>query len=157
MVKQVISFHYRLTDKKGQEIDSSVGADPLMFLEGGGQIIPGLEKFLITLQAGDKKEITVPYQEAYGAYDQILISQVPRDRFPAQEIKIGDMFQVGKESHQQIVMVIDISDSLVTIDANHPLAGQDLTFAVEIVSRRDAMTEEILHGHAHGPHGHGHH
>lgn len=157
MAKQVISFHYRLTDSKGKEVDSSLDSEPLAFLEGSGQIIPGLEGTLLTLGIGDKKTVTVPYKDAYGAYDQSLIVQVPRDKFPAQEVKVGDMFQVQNGDHPQVVMVVEIKDGNVTIDANHPLAGQDLTFDVEITARRDATADEILHGHAHGPHGHHHH
>lgn len=156
MAKQVISFHYRLTDSKGKEVDSSMDAEPLAFLEGSGQIIPGLEVTLLTLAVGEKKTVNVPYLEAYGAYDQSLVVQVPRDKFSVQEVKVGDMFQVQNGDHHQVVMVVEIKDGVVTIDANHPLAGQDLTFDVEITNRRDATADEILHGHAHGPHGHHH-
>ena len=156
MAKQVISFHYTLTDKNGKKIDSSVGNTPVMFLEGIGQIIPGLEKILVVLDKGDKKIVTVPYPEAYGAYDQTLISQVPREQFPVKEVQVGDMFKVGKAEDYRVVTVIEVKDAEVVLDGNHPLAGQDLTFAVEIMERRDATAEEMTHGHAHGPHGHSH-
>ena len=156
MAKQVITFHYTLTDKDGQTIDSSVGQHPLIFLVGSGQIIPGLEVALIPMNKGDKKEIHVPHQEAYGPYDKNLIQQVPRDKFPKQDIHVGDMFQIGKEDNVQVMTVIDISDSEVTLDGNHPLAGQDLSFSVEIVDKRDATSEEIAHGHVHGAGGHHH-
>jgi len=133
MAKQVITFHYTLTDKSGKTIDSSLNEDPLALLEGGGQIIPALESALLALKVGDKKNITVPYIEAYGAYDQSLVYQVPRNKLPSQEVKAGDMFQVGKNDHYQVVTVVDVSEIQVTVDANHPLAGQDLNFAVAIM------------------------
>ena len=156
MSKQVISFHYTLTDKRGKEIDSSIGAEPLAFLEGSSQIIPGLEVFLLGLKKGDKSKVTVSYKDAYGAYDQTLVSKVPRDSFPAKEIKTGDMFQARSGDQEQVVIVLEVTEQSVTIDGNHPLAGQDLTFDVEIMDRRDATSDEILHGHVHGPHGHHH-
>lgn len=155
MVRQVITFHYTLTDKKGKTIDSSRSGDPMSFLEGAGQIIPGLETVLSGLKAGEKKVADIPYQQAYGAYDQKLIYQVDRKKFPAQEIKVGDVFRVGNEQSHQIVSVIDANDKMVTLDANHPLAGQDLTFDVELVSKREATPQEVAHGHSHD-HGHDH-
>ena len=156
MTRQVISFHYTLTDREGKTIDSSSGQNPLIFLQGSSQIIPGLEAALIAMNKGDKSEIVIPYQEAYGAYDQSLIHQVPRSKFPHQNINVGDMFQIGKENDYRVMMVIDLSEAEVTLDGNHPLAGQDLNFSVEIMDKRDATPEEIAHGHVHGAGGHHH-
>ena len=157
MSQSVISFHYVLTDKSGKTIENSKGKEPLSYLEGVGQIIPGLEKELGALKVGDKKEVTVPYQEAYGAYNQTLIYSVEREKFPAGDIKIGDVYQVGAGDSYQLVTVIEITETQVTLDANHPLAGQDLTFNVEILEKREATAEEIAHGHIHGAGGHHHH
>ncbi len=156
MPQQVITFHYRLTDQQGKLIESTEGAEPLAFLEGSGQVIPGLEDQLVSLKVGDKKDITVPYALAYGAYDQTLIQKISRQKFPAGEIQVGDTFQVGKDNYHQLVTVIEVSDASVTIDANYPLAGQDLNFAAEIVQKREATVEEVAHGHAHGDGGHQH-
>lgn len=156
MTRQVISFHYTLSDKAGKVQDTSRGGDPLTFLQGSGQIIPGLETALINLEKGSKKDITVPYAEAYGPYDQALIYEVPRNKFPNEQIQIGDRFQVGKDEHYQVVTVIEISTERVVLDANHPLAGKDLTFAVEMMDIRPATPEELSHGHAHGAGGHHH-
>ncbi len=156
MSQQVISFHYTLTDKNGKKHDSSRDGEPLTFLVGSGHIIPGLEKALIPLKKGDQKEIKVPYAEAYGAYDQALIYEVGLDKFKNEKIKVGDMFQIGKGDAYQVVTVVEISDAKVTLDANHPLAGKDLTFDVEITEKREATPEEISHGHVHGHGGHHH-
>ena len=156
MVKQVITFHYTLTNKEGKTIDSSRSGNPLIFLEGSGQIIPGLETAIATLIKGDKKNITVPYGQAYGPHDETQIFHVPRSKFPSKEIKVGDMFQIGKDHDYKVVTVVELSDNEVTVDANHPLAGKDLDFAVEIIDRREATPEEITHGHVHGAGGHDH-
>jgi len=138
MAKQVITFHYTLTDKSGKTIDSSRDGEPLAFLEGAGQIIPGLENALLLLKLGDRKDLKIPYIEAYGPYDQTLVYQVPLSKLPSDQTKVGDMFQVGKNDHYQVVTVVEVSEMQVTVDANHPLAGQDLNFAVEIMATRDA-------------------
>ncbi len=156
MSKQVITFHYELKGEKGEIVDSSKGAEPLSFLEGSHQIIPGLEDVLLLLKKDEAKNVKVPYQDAYGAYDQTLVAQVPRTQFPTEEIKAGDMFQIQKEGMMRTVTVVNVSESMVTIDANHPMAGKDLDFWVQIVERRDATEEELSHGHVHGPHGHAH-
>ena len=156
MTRQVISFHYILTDKTGKIQDTSRGGEPLTFLQGSGQIIPGLENVLLNLKTGDKKEIAVPYAEAYGPYDQTLIQEVPRDKFPNEEIQIGDRFQIGKDEHYQVVTVIEVSKDRVILDANHPLAGKDLNFSIEMTDVRPATLDELNHGHVHGHGGHHH-
>ena len=156
MSRKVIAFHYSLKNKNGVNIDSSEGMEPLAFLEGAGQIIPGLEKNLLLLSKGDKKEITVPYAQAYGSYDQSLIYKVGREKFPQVEVKVGDMFEIGKDEAFRMVTVIEVGDSEVILDANHPLAGKDLIFNVEIIEMRDVTSEELAHGHVHGQGGHHH-
>ena len=156
MARQVVSFHYTLKDDTGQTIDSSVGSEPMMFLEGAGQIIQGLESQLATLKKGEKKKIDVPYIQAYGPFDEKLIFAVSRDKFPNKAMKPGDMFRIKNERGYQLVTVVDIKESEVTLDGNHPLAGKDLHFSVEIIDIRDATQEELEHGHVHGPGGHHH-
>ena len=157
MAQRVITFHYTLTDKGGQVLDSSKGQNPLIFLSGVGQIIPGLEAILIGLNKGDSRTITVPAKEAYGIYDAKLVYKVERSRLPAGEIKLGDVFEVGDGDKLFPVSIVDITGDQVSLDGNHPLAGRDLTFAVDIVDARAATTEEIAHGHTHGADGHHHH
>ena len=155
MSKQVIAFHYELKGDKGELLDSSQDRDPLMFLEGAQQIIPGLEKVLVGLQKGAKSQVFVPYQEAYGAYDQKLVGAIARSQFPEGPIKVGDVFQSEKDGLVQMITIIEITDDIVTIDANHPMAGKNLNISVEIIERRDATAEEVAHGHAHAhPHSH---
>jgi FKBP-type peptidyl-prolyl cis-trans isomerase SlyD len=157
MIKQVITFHYELKDDAGKALDSSQGREPITFLEGSDAIIPGLEEALLLLKKSDSKEIHVPYQDAYGPYDQSLVAKVARNQFPADDLKIGDVFQVEKDGMHRLITVIEIAGADVTIDANHPMAGKNLHFSVQVVDRRDATTDEILHGHVHGAGGHHHH
>lgn len=153
MSKRVISFHYNLTDPKGAQLDSSQGHAPLSFLEGLGQIIPGLEKAIAALKVGDKTKVQVSAAEAYGERDEKYIVKIPRSNFPEGDIQVGDEFQPAEDPNAHPFRVTAVSDQEVTLDANHPLAGVDLNFDVEIVSIREATPEEITHGHAHGPGG----
>ena len=157
MTQQVIGFHYTLKDKSGNTIDSSVGSDPLLYLEGSGQLIPGLEKELSTLNVGDKKKVEVKAADAYGDVADDLRLTVQKSQFPDDQTpQVGDQFQVNEEAHAPIFTVISIEGDNVNIDGNHPLAGQDLFFDVEITEKRDATKDEISHGHAHGAGGHHH-
>ncbi len=150
MSKEVISFHYTLTDKDQKVIDSSSEGAPLIFMTGSGQIIPGLENILLQMNLNEKKKVTVPAKDAYGAYNQTLVYKVPRSKLPAAQIQVGDVFEAGNGQKSFPVSVISIEKDEVTLDGNHPLAGQDLTFEVEIVEKRTATVEEVAHGHAHG-------
>ena len=154
MSQRVITFHYRLTDQSGEELDSSEGSNPFAFLEGAKQIIPGLEVELIKLSAGDKTTVKVDAKNAYGDRDERFVLQVGREDLPVDKINVGDELQAGEgELEGQIFSVTEITDESVTLDANHPLAGRDLTFDVEIVEIREATQEEIEHGHIHGEDG----
>lgn len=156
MAQRVISFHYTLTDPNGQVLDSSSGGEPLTFLEGLGQIIPGLEKQLKNLKVKDKQKISVPANEAYGPHKAEFVFEVPLDQLPAQGVKIGDNLRAGNENEEHILTVTGITPTHAILDGNHPLAKIDLTFDVEITEMRDATEEELAHGHAHGAHGHHH-
>lgn len=157
MSKNVIGFHYELKDGSGNTIDSSTGKDPLLFLEGSGMIIPGLEKELVAMTVGDKKNIEVKAADAYGDIVQDLIVTVKRSQFPDDaDLKVGDQFQVNEDPHAPIFTVKKIESEEVIIDGNHPLAGVDLFFDVEITEKRAATKEELAHGHAHGAGGHHH-
>lgn len=156
MAAKVISFHYTLTDPSGKKLDSSEGDEPLSFLQGVGQIIPGLEAALAKLKVGEKKKIKVEAKDAYGMRDSKHEIEVPLEQLPKKDIKIGDMFQAGQDGHSPPLTVIKLTPTHATLDANHPLAGVDLTFDVEITEVRDATPEETDHGHAHGAGGHHH-
>lgn len=154
---KVVSFHYTLKDAKGTVLESSIGDQPLQFLEGVGQIIPGLESAVLGLKKGDKKAVAVKASEAYGEFEKELIVKVPREQIPKEDVAVGDRFHAdGGSGHSQVVVVTAVDDKHVTVDGNHPLAGQDLHFDVEITEVREATKEEIEHGHAHGGDGHHH-
>lgn len=154
---KVVSFHYTLKDGKGTQLESSFGDEPMSYLEGSGQIIPGLETALEGVKKGDKKSVAVKAAEAYGEFEQELIVEVPRAQLPKKDIVVGDQFHADNGAgHVQVVTVTKVTDTTVTVDGNHPLAGQDLNFDVEITDVREATKDEIAHGHAHGPGGHHH-
>lgn len=158
MTTQVMGFHYTLKDGQGNIIDSSENSDPLLFMVGSGHIIPGLEIEISKMNIGDKKNIEVKAADAYGEVIEDLKITVQKSQFPPDaDLKVGDQFQVNEEPHAPIFTVISIEGEDVNIDGNHPLAGQDLFFDVEITEKRAATQEEIDHGHAHGPGGHHHH
>lgn len=154
----VVSIHYKLTDQSGQLLDSSEGKEPLSYLHGAGNIIPGLEKALLGKSFGDKANVVIEPSEAYGELREDLIQVVPRSAFDGIEtIEPGMVFHAQGEAGQvQNITVKKIEGDQITIDANHPLAGVTLSFDVEIVGIREASEEEIAHQHPHGPHGHHH-
>ncbi|WP_457639776.1 FKBP-type peptidyl-prolyl cis-trans isomerase [Persephonella sp.] len=150
---KVVTFHYTLKDKEtGQVLDSSQEyGQPLTVLFGAENIIPGLESRMEGMEAGEKRTIEVPASEAYGEKNPELVQQVPREYFQGIELEKGMPLQAQTPDGQIINMiVVDFDDNTVTVDMNHPLAGKDLVFEVEVVNVRDASLEEIKHGHAHG-------
>jgi len=153
----VASFHYTLTDSAGKVLDTSDGRDPLAYLHGSSNIIPGLEKELEGKQAGDKLTVAVPAAEAYGERSDTMMQELPANMFSGvDQIEVGMEFHAQTEQGMQVVSVTAVDGDTVTVDANHPLAGMDLNFAVEITDVRAATEEEIAHGHAHGAGGHEH-
>ncbi len=155
--RKVVSFEYTLKDKEtGEILDRSAG-QPLTFLTGVGEIIPGLESRMYGMKEGEKREIVVPAEEAYGLPDPNLIQKAPREYFEGIDLEVGLPLQAQTPEGQIINMVVvDFDENTVTVDLNHPLAGRDLVFEVEIVNIREATPDEILHGHAHGFGGHNH-
>lgn len=156
--KTVVGIEYTLTDDQGTILDQSEGREPLYFLQGVGQIISGLEEALEGRSTGDKFQVSIPPEKGYGTRNSALIRQVPRDRFPQDsEIEIGMQFRASSEDGPITVTVTDIGLDFVMVDGNHPLAGQQLNFAVEVVAVREATPSELDHGHVHGPGGVHHH
>lgn len=154
---KVVSIDYTLTDDSGAVIDTSEGRGPLAYLQGHGNIIPGLESALEGKSAGDALQVSVAPADGYGERDDTLSQEVPRQMFEnADEIQVGMQFQTASEHGMHIVTVTAIDTDNVTVDANHPLAGQTLNFDVKVVEVRDASEEELEHGHVHGPEGHDH-
>ena len=152
----VVSFNYKLTNAEGGTLGQSQG-EPLAYLHGAGNIIPGLENTLLGKTVGEKFTVTVPAAEGYGEYNPELVQEVPAQMFQGVDnIQAGMQFQAQTDDGVQIVTVKAVEGENVIVDANFPLAGQDLTFEVEIVEIRDATEEELQHGHAHGAGGHHH-
>lgn len=148
---RVVTFHYTLRDPAGRVLDSSAGGDPIAYLEGAGQIIEGLDEQLRQATAGEKARVTVPAAKAYGDRDPGQVQKIKRDLLPIEgELKVGDQFQTGADRYAAVVTVAGIEGDEVLLDANHPLAGVDLTFDVEIVSVRAPTADELSHGHSHG-------
>ena len=155
--EKVVSIHFTLTNKEGTVLDSSSGSDPLAYLHGFGNIIPGLENALEGKATGDKLSVTVEPEQGYGARDERLVQAVPRSAFKGvEELSPGMQFQAQGPQGTRLVVVTQVADDEVTVDANHPLAGQTLHFDVEVSEVRDATAEELEHGHVHGPGGHHH-
>jgi FKBP-type peptidyl-prolyl cis-trans isomerase SlyD len=147
----VVSIHYTLKDGAGAVIDSSAGNEPLADLHGIGNLVPGLETALEGKGKGEKLDVTVAPAEGYGPRDDKLVQKVPKRMFEG-GVEVGMRFHAGPS----VVTVTHIIGDMVTIDANHPLAGQDLHFSVEVMDVRAASEEELEHGHVHGAGGHHH-
>ena len=149
--EKVVYIHYTLTNQEGETLDSSAGRDPLGYLHGAGNIIPGLEKALEGKEAGEKLNVSVEPDQAYGERDEALIQQVPRSAFEGVDsVEPGMQFQAQSPHGPMLVTVTQVESEEVTVDANHPLAGQTLTFDVEVTEVRNATEEELTHGHVHG-------
>lgn len=157
MANRVLSFHYVLTNAQGKTLDSSRDANPLQVLEGREQIIPGLEIELFKMKTGDKKKVNVQAAQAYGPVRDDLRVKLNRSKLPSGDIQPGSQFSSNTEGHGPVFTVIKIENDEVHLDGNHPLAGMDLHFDVEVMELREATEEELSHGHAHGPDGHHHH
>lgn len=156
---KIVTISYLLTSKTGEELDRSQPGDPLVYLHGVGNLVPGLEKELEGMKSGEKKtKIEVAPGEAYGELRDDLQLTVKRSQFPADaDLAPGTRFWANSPDGQQHpFMVVAVEGDEVDIDGNHPLAGETLVFDIEIHEVRDATAEEIQHGHAHGPDGHHH-
>lgn len=137
-----LTFHYSLRNKAGRLLDTSRGADPLVCVEGAGQIIEGMEMVLRSLQPGEKRQFVVAPERGYGLRDPDLVQKVPRNQIPVDDIKVGDQFQTGPDRQDPIVTVAGIEGDQVLLDANHPLAGEELHFDVELLAARPASAAE---------------
>ncbi|MFA5983273.1 MAG: peptidylprolyl isomerase [Methylococcaceae bacterium] len=152
-----VSFHYTLTNDQGEVLDSSVDGEALVYLHGMGNIIFGLEKAMADKVVGDKFKVRVDPEEAYGEYVEDKIQVLPMSMFEGVEtVEEGMTFHADMGDGNGTVTVINVNGDDVTIDGNHPLAGEALTFDVEVIAIRPASEEEISHGHIHGDGGHHH-
>ncbi|MDP3010110.1 MAG: peptidylprolyl isomerase [Methylococcales bacterium] len=152
-----VSIHYTLTNDKGEVLDSSIGDEALVYLHGEGNIISGLEQALNGKAVGDKFNVRLDAKDAYGEFMEDRIQVISRAMFEGvDELEVGMQFQADVSDGPGIVTITKIDADNITIDGNHPLAGEPLTFAVEVVAIRAATEEELDHGHVHGAGGHHH-
>jgi len=154
---QVVSIHYTLRDDAGEIIDRSAEGEPLAYLHGHGNLIPGLERELTGKNTGDRLQVRIAPAEAYGDYDHELVQQVPRRALKGiADVRVGMRLQTQSSQGARAVTVTGVSGDMVTLDGNHPLAGKSLNFEVEVAGVRAATEEELSHGHVHGAGGHHH-
>jgi len=152
----VVSIDYTLTDDKGEVLDSSKGREPLAYIQGTGSIVEGLEEALEGKEKGASLKVSVSPAKGYGERDASLTQKVPRAMFDVEKIEPGMRFHAESDHGQRVVTVTAVDAEHVTVDANHPLAGQTLNFEVNVVDVRKASEQELSHGHVHGAHGHDH-
>ena len=156
----VASLAYVLKNTQGDLLDQADKQHPFVYLHGAHNIIPGLENALTGKQAGDQLDVTIPPEQAYGLKDDALTQKVPRSMFAGveeQHIVPGAQFQAQTNAGTQNIVIAAVDGDTITIDGNHPLAGETLHFAVTVLDVRTATKDELSHGHAHGPGGHHHH
>jgi FKBP-type peptidyl-prolyl cis-trans isomerase SlyD len=153
----VVLIHYTLKDDSGKVLDSSAGGEPLAYIQGHGNLVPGLEKALEGKQGGNTVAVTIAPADGYGTRSEALVQRVPKRSLQGSgEIRKGMQFRAQTDEGVRLFTVSAIAGDMVTLDGNHPLADQTLHFDVEVVSVRDATAEELEHGHVHGAGGHHH-
>lgn len=155
---KVVGMAYSLKNDAGVILDQASHEEPFVYIQGASQIVPGLEEALVGLKIGEKKNVSVDPDAGYGPVIPGLQMTVKKNQFPGvADIQVGMQFQAqSPEGHGMVFTIVELKDDDVTIDGNHPLAGQTLHFAVEILSMRAATEEEMSHGHVHGEGGHHH-
>jgi len=150
---KVAAIHYTLKNNAGEVLDTSDGRDPLFYLHGNGNLIIGMEQGLEGKVKGDKFSLKIAPENGYGVKDDTLVQKVPRSAFGDQQVSTGMRFSTNNGG---AVTVTEVGAETVIVDGNHPLAGVELHFSVEVMDVRQATAEEISHGHVHGPGGHHH-
>lgn len=155
---KVITVNFTLKDEEGNILDTTNNDKPFSYISGNNQIIPKLEDAIDQMIIGSKKNIKLDAEDAYGKYKEDAVQKIDRKEFPENaEIEIGMRYFANTPDGKQVSFTInEINEDEVTVDFNHPLAGKNLEFDVELLDKRDATPEELAHGHAHGPNGHEH-
>jgi FKBP-type peptidyl-prolyl cis-trans isomerase SlyD len=148
--QKAVTIGYTLKDDDGQVLDTSEGGEPLTYLHGMGDIVPGLEKALDGKQTGDEIAVILSPEEGYGQRDERQIRNIPLRKLPAGKVEVGMQYQITTEAGPMLALVTALRGDYATIDANHPLAGMRLHFEVKVVEVRDATADELEHGHVHG-------
>jgi FKBP-type peptidyl-prolyl cis-trans isomerase SlyD len=153
---RVVRFHYTVAEQGQESIESSQGREPLAILYGHGNIIPGLEKAMEGREAGESFSVDVPAAEAYGEKREGLTQRVPKKHFGEQRLMPGMQVVLNTNFGPRAVTIEKVGMSVVDVDLNHPMAGKDLHFDIDVVDVREASAEELEHGHVHGEGGHHH-
>lgn len=154
---KIVSIDYTLTNDAKETLDTSTGREPLAFLHGSGQLIPGLERELEGKASGDSLNVSIEPEDAYGHRDDSKKTSVPKEQIQgADELAPGTQLRASGPQGEQILTVTEVGETEVTVDANHPLAGERLHFDVTVREVREATPDELAHGHAHGAGGHHH-
>ena len=154
----VVSFHYTLKNAKGEVLDSSDGRDPLSYLHGYNQIVSGLESELLGKTSGAAFDVSIAAKDGYGERVEEMVISVPKSEWNLpEEVGSGQVVELQTPEGQVVpALIVEIGDDKVKLDANHPLAGEELHFSIQVTEVRQATAEELEHGHAHGPGGHQH-
>lgn len=145
----VVKMHYAVKDKDDNLIDSSYDGQPLEFIQGSKMLIEGLEQALNGHEKDDSFEVKVSAEEAYGPRHETLVQSLGKEMFAGFEVQVGMQLRASTDDGEQTVIVVAIDEDTVTVDGNHPLAGIDLAFDVQIIDVREATEEELAHGHVH--------
>ena len=152
--QKAVTISYTLKDDQGEVLDTSEGREPLTYLHGTGNIVPGLEAALEGKTVGDAIQTTLTPEQGYGDRDEQQVRNVPLRKLPEGKVEVGMRYRIQTEEGYSAALVTAIRGDYATIDANHPLAGMTLHFDVKVLGVRDATAEELSHGHVHEP---GHH
>jgi FKBP-type peptidyl-prolyl cis-trans isomerase SlyD len=157
--KKAVAIEFTLKDDAGELIETSVGKDSLWYMQGLGNLVPGLEKALEGKDVGETVDVKLPPADAYGERDDKEIRKIPLRKFKAPRIQVGGRYQIQGDDGPRVVVVKSVSGDYALVDGNHPLAGKTLHFICKVIEVRDATEDEQEHGHVHGHegHGHGHH
>ena len=149
--QKVVTLAYTLKNDAGEVIDSSKGRDPLVYIQGIGSLVPGLEKALEGHAPGDHVDVSVTPEEGYGAHDPSLVRKIPVRKLPQGKARAGMRLGVETDTGPLMLLVVSVAGDYATVDPNHPLSGQALRFEVDVIDVRDATADELEHGHAHAP------
>jgi len=153
---KVVTMNYVLKDEDGVVIDSTEEGKPFSFISGNEQILPKLEEVVNEMIIGSKKTVKLAAEDAYGEFDEEAVQTVNKSAFPeGADLQVGmSYFSTTPDGHQVRFTITKVMGDAITVDFNHPLAGRNLEFEVELLDVRDATPEELEHGHVHGPEGH---
>jgi FKBP-type peptidyl-prolyl cis-trans isomerase SlyD len=154
--KTAVAIEFTLKDEAGEVLETSVGKDPLWYLQGLGNLVPGLEKALDGKDVGETVDVTLSPADGYGERSDKEIRNVPLRRFKAPRIQVGGRYQIQAADGPRVVVVKAVNGDYALVDGNHPLAGKTLHFVCKVIDVRAATEDEQQHGHVHGPEGHGH-